>query len=109
MPQGVVGFDAEQIGRAFAIPATAMAQRLVRAKRRIRDARIPFVLPDRGQMPARRTPVLEAIYGAYAIDFPLVAGTVPRDSLAGEAHYLATMLAELLPEEAEALGLAALI
>jgi predicted RNA polymerase sigma factor len=109
MLQAVLGFDAEQIGRAFAIPATAMAQRLVRAKRRIRDAKIPFVVPDRGQMPARLTPVLEAIYGAYAIDFPLVAGTEPRDSLAAEAHYLATTLAELLPEEAEALGLAALI
>jgi len=109
MLQAVLGFEADQIGRAFAIPATAMAQRLVRAKRRIRDAKIPFVVPDRDQMPARLTPVLEAIYGAYAIDFPLVAGTVPRDSLAGEAHYLATMLAELLPEEAEALGLAALI
>jgi RNA polymerase sigma-70 factor (ECF subfamily) len=53
--------------------------------------------------------VLEAIYGAYAIDFPLVAGTEPRDSLAAESHYLATTLAELLPEEPEALGLAALI
>jgi len=87
----------------------AMAQRLVRAKRRIRDTRIPFVVPERGQMPARLTPVLEAIYGAYAIDFPLVAGTEPRGSLADESHYLATTLAELLPDEPEALGLAALI
>lgn len=86
-----------------------MAQRLVRAKHRIRDARIPFVVPDRSQMPARLEPVLEAIYGAYAIDFSLVAGTEPRQSLAAESHYLATLLAELLPDEPEALGLAALI
>lgn len=109
MLQVVLGFDAEQIGRAFAMPAATMAQRLVRAKRRIRDARIPFVVPDRGQMPERLAPVLEAIYGAYAIDFPLVAGSEPRESLAGESHYLATMLADLLPDEPETLGLAALI
>jgi RNA polymerase sigma-70 factor (ECF subfamily) len=109
MLQAVLGFEAEQIARAFVVPGSTMAQRLVRAKRRIRDARIPFVVPDRGQMPERLAPVLEAIYGAYAIDFPLVAGTEPRVSLAAESHYLATMLAELLPDEPEALGLAALI
>ncbi len=109
MLQAVLGFDADEIGRAFAIPAATMAQRLVRAKRRIREARIAFVVPDRGQMPDRLTPVLEAIYGAYAIDFLLVAGTEPRESLAAESHYLAATLAELLPEEPEALGLAALI
>ncbi len=109
MLQAVLGFDADQIARAFAIPATAMAQRLVRAKRRIRDARIPFVVPERSHMPERLAPVLEAVYGTYAIDFPLVAGTELRDSLATESHYLATTLVELLPEEAEALGLAALI
>ncbi|MES2358187.1 MAG: DUF6596 domain-containing protein [Gemmatimonadota bacterium] len=109
MLQAVLGFDADQIARAFAIPAAAMAQRLVRAKRRIRDARIPFVVPERGHMPERLAPVLEAVYGTYAIDFPLVAGTELRDSLAAESHYLATTLAELLPEEPEALGLAALI
>jgi RNA polymerase sigma-70 factor (ECF subfamily) len=53
--------------------------------------------------------VLEAIYGAYAIDFPLVAGTEPRGSLADESHYLSTTLAELLPDEPEVLGLAALV
>jgi predicted RNA polymerase sigma factor len=109
MLQAVLGFDAERIARAFAIPSSAMAQRLVRAKRRIRDARIPFAVPERAQMPERLAPVLEAIYGAYAIDFTLVAGTAEREGLAGEAHYLAVTLAELLPDEPEALGLAALI
>ena len=109
MLQTVLGFDADEIARAFAIPAATMAQRLVRVKRRIRDARIPFAVPDRSHMPERLAPVLEAIYGAYAIDFPLVAGTEPRESLAAEAHYLATTLAHLLPDDAEALGLAALI
>jgi len=109
MLQVVLGFEAEQIARAFAMPTATMAQRLVRAKRRIHEARIPFVVPDRGQMPERLGPVLEAIYGAYAIDFPLVAGAEPRESLAHEAHYLAATLAELLPDEPEALGLAALI
>jgi predicted RNA polymerase sigma factor len=109
MLQTVLGFDADDIGRAFLIPAATMAQRLVRAKRRIRDARIPFAIPDRSQMPERLTPVLEAIYGAYAIDFSLVAGTSPRESLAAEAHFLATTVAELLPDQPEVLGLAALI
>ena len=109
MLQTVLGFDADDIGRAFLVPAATMAQRLVRAKRRIRDARIPFAIPDRAQMPERLAPVLEAIYGAYAIDFSVVAGTSERDSLSAEAHFLATTVAELLPDEPEALGLAALI
>jgi predicted RNA polymerase sigma factor len=109
MLQAVLGFGADQIARAFAIPVAAMAQRLVRAKRRIRDARIPFVVPERGDMMERLPPVLEAVYGAYAIEFPLVAGTEPRGSLAAESYYLAATLAELLPDEPEALGLAALI
>ncbi len=108
MLQTVLGFDAAQIGRAFVIPTSTMAQRLVRAKHRIRDARIPFAIPERDQMAARLTPVLEAIYGAYAIDF-LVAGTERRESLAAEAYSLTTLLADLLPREPEVLGLAAMI
>lgn len=109
MLQVVLGFEADRISHAFAMQPTAMAQRLVRAKRRIRDARIPFVVPEREQMQERLTPVLEAIYGAYAMDFPLVAGTTERESLADEALFLSSTLAELLPNEAEVLGLAALI
>jgi RNA polymerase sigma-70 factor (ECF subfamily) len=109
MLQAVLGFGAEQIARAFAMQTSTMAQRLVRAKRRIKDARIPFVVPERERLDERLTPVLEAVYGAFAIDFPLVAGTEPRESLAEESRCLATTLAELLPDEPEVLGLAALI
>ncbi|WP_208324168.1 DUF6596 domain-containing protein [Diaminobutyricimonas sp. TR449] len=108
MLQTVLGFEAEQIARAFAMPASTMAQRLVRAKRRIRDARIPFVVPTVRDMPARLPGVLEAIYGAYAIDWLLVSGDEVRESLSAEALYLASTLASLL-DEPEAAGLAALL
>ena len=71
MLQTVLGVEAAAIAEAFAVEPAAMAQRLVRAKKRIRDAGIPFVLPERDDLAARLPAVLEAVYGAYAIDWQL--------------------------------------
>ena len=104
MLQTVLGLEADQIARAFLVSPTAMAQRLVRAKKKIKAAGIPFVVPDASAYPARMGAVLEAVYGAYAVDWLEGAG-----DLSHEAFYLATILADLAPQNAEALGLTALI
>jgi RNA polymerase sigma-70 factor (ECF subfamily) len=65
----VLGFTAEQVGRAFSVPPSTMATRLVRAKKRIKAAGIPFRIPDLADLPVRMASVLEAVYGAYVIDW----------------------------------------
>jgi predicted RNA polymerase sigma factor len=109
MLQSVLGVEAAAIATAFAVEPATMAQRLVRAKKRIRDAGIPFVLPDRDDLAERMPAVLEAVYGAYSIDWQLAPQGSPIESLSAEALHLALVLAELLPDEPEVLGLAALV
>ena len=108
--QTVLGFDAATIASAFLVAPAAMSQRLVRAKAKIRQARIPFRVPERTEMQDRIAPVLEAIYATFSEGWSDPAGTeTRRRNLADEAIWLGRLLASLLPNEPEALGLLALM
>ena len=108
--QTILGFDGAAIGSAFLVSPAAMAQRLVRAKKKIREAGIPFRLPDRADLAPRLDAVLEAIYAAFAEGWSDPAGTEVRGrSLAEEGIWLGRLVASLLPDEAEAHGLLALM
>jgi RNA polymerase sigma-70 factor (ECF subfamily) len=110
MLQTVLGLDAAKIAAAFVISAEAMAQRLVRAKIKIRDAGIPFAIPDASELASRARAVLDAIYAAYGSAWEDVAGVEAHMSAASEeAIWLAHLLVELLPAEPEAKGLLALL
>jgi RNA polymerase sigma-70 factor, ECF subfamily len=108
MLQTVLGLDAARIASAFLVSAETMTKRLVRAKAKIRQAGIRFEQPEPRELQARLSWVLEAIYGAYTLDWDRedIAFT---DSLASEAWFLADLVVALLPGSAEALGLLSLI
>jgi RNA polymerase sigma-70 factor (ECF subfamily) len=110
MLQAILGFDAAVIGSAFLVAPATMGQRLVRAKARIRQTGIPFRVPERAELRGRLASVLEAIYAVFAEGWADPAGTeARRRNLAAEGIWLGRLVASLLPEEPEALGLLALM
>jgi RNA polymerase sigma-70 factor (ECF subfamily) len=110
MLQVVLGFDAATIASAFLIAPATMAQRLVRAKAKIRQAGIGFEVPAADALRERLAAVLDAIYAAYAEGWSDPAGAdARRRNLADEAIWLGRLMASLLPDEAEALGLLSLM
>ncbi len=110
MLQTVLGLEAERIAPAFLTSPATMSQRLVRAKAKIRDAGIPFTVPEKSAWPERMSFVLDAIYAAFTAGWEDAMDTAPgAHDLAEEAIWLARVLVHLLPEEPEALGLLALL
>jgi RNA polymerase sigma-70 factor (ECF subfamily) len=108
--QTILGFDAATIASAFLVSPTTMGQRLVRAKHKIRQAGIPFRVPERTDLGERLEAVLEAIYAAFAEGWADPAGTeARRRNLSKEGIWLGRLVASLLPDEPEALGLLALM
>jgi RNA polymerase sigma-70 factor (ECF subfamily) len=110
MLQVVLGLDAKTISSAFLMSPAAMGKRLVRAKEKIRQAGIPFRIPEREELHGRLETVLDAIYAAFAEGWtdPGVTDIARRD-LTEEALFLARLVAELIPDQGEALGLLALV
>jgi RNA polymerase sigma-70 factor, ECF subfamily len=108
--QTILGFDAATIGSAFLVSPATMGQRLARAKAKIRQAGIPFRVPDRSDLRERLGAVLEAIYTAFAEGWSDPAGTeARRRDLGEEAIWLGRLVVSLMPDEPEALGLLALM
>ena len=110
MLQTILGFDAATIASAFLVSPATMGQRLTRAKSKIRQAGIPFRVPERADLPERLDSVLEATYAAFAEGWSDPAGTeTRRRNLAEEGVWLGRLVTSLLPDEPEALGLLALM
>jgi RNA polymerase sigma-70 factor, ECF subfamily len=104
------GLSTEQIARAFLVPLPTMAQRLVRAKQKIRDAGIPYRVPADEELPERLETVLLVVYLVFNEGYNATSGDVPvRRELCGEAFRLGGLLHKLMPEAAEAEALLALM
>jgi RNA polymerase sigma-70 factor (ECF subfamily) len=109
MLQTVLGLNAERIAAAFLVSPAALAQRLVRAKTKIRDARLTFELPDEEAWGERLDDVLDSVYAAYSVGWDSLESSSDFMDLASDAVWLADQLARLAPEEPEALGLYSLL
>ena len=106
----VAGLETPAIARAFLVPEATIAQRLVRAKRKIREAAIPYRVPDAAEMPARLAEVLTVLYLVFNEGYLASRGDRPeRRELATDAEWLTSLLVRLMPDEPEAVGLLVLM
>lgn len=103
------GLQVPEIARAYLVPEATISQRIVRAKKKIRDAGIPYRVPAEAELPERLPPVLAVLYLVFNEGYTATAGPLLRTDLSAEAVRLARALADLMPDEPEVLGLLALL
>jgi RNA polymerase sigma factor (sigma-70 family) len=103
------GLEVPEIARAYLVPEATISQRIVRAKKKIRDAAIPYRVPGEAELPDRLPPVLTVLYLIFNEGYTATTGPLLRTDLSAEAVRLARALADLMPDEPEVLGLLALM